>query len=60
MQAGRTCSSCWAGVYIFLVPVGVPVTLGVGKDAVASIVIVSMSQDLSLAPPQLANAVSFL
>jgi hypothetical protein len=44
VQAGRTCSSCWAGVYIFLVPVGVPVTLGVGKDIVASVVILSVSK----------------
>jgi hypothetical protein len=29
-----TCASGWVGVCVSLVPVGVPVTLGVGKDAV--------------------------
>ena len=39
----ETLASGWEGVCVSLVPVGVPITLGVGKDAVASIVIVSMS-----------------
>ena len=32
-----TCASGWAGICISLVPVGVPVTLGVGKDIVAEV-----------------------
>ena len=38
-----THASGWAGVCVFLVPMGVPVMLGVGKDVVASAVILSVS-----------------
>ena len=39
-----TCASGWAGVCISPVPVGFPVTLGVGKDVVASGVILPVSE----------------
>ena len=34
----------WAGVCVFLVPVGVPVMLGVERDVVAPAVILSLSE----------------
>lgn len=39
-----THASAWAGVCFSLVPVGVPITLGVVKDIVAPTVILSVSE----------------
>ena len=45
VQAGKKIrDSGWAGVCVFLVPMGVPVMLGVGKDVVVSTVIFSVSE----------------
>lgn len=38
------CASGWVGVCVSLVPMGVPVTWGVAKDFVASVVLLNVSE----------------